>query len=75
MLESWSHQHIALLESLVAELLTRPLTPADLPLMRWTLAQQQTWVEAAYRVIGHLTEEVEALRRLLDEEDDEDAWD
>ena len=59
----FTREAIALLESLVGELLARELTPSDLPVLRWVVARQQVLLEQAYVVVGQMCQELETLRR------------
>jgi hypothetical protein len=70
------------LETLVEALLSRVLTPADLPMLRQVVVEQRQLIEEAYRIVGkqkHLIEsltlENEQLRAVIDDQDDAGAWD
>jgi hypothetical protein len=65
----------------VADLLTRPLTPGDLPALCWVVREQRRLIETDYvrlgqqkAVIESRDQEIAALRALLADGDDAD-WD
>ena len=68
-------------QRLVVGLLSRRLTPQDVPTLRQALSEQQALLEVTIRLLGRqsedlaaLREQVEALRRIVDGADDPAPW-